>query len=96
MDLHQPPRAHYNLPQQTCLGMGERDQTYFSKTKAQMMIRKETQSTTIQIMKYVLLGCKATRQAIEHQLGVVCCGTALPAVPPILSTGSHVPMPVQQ
>lgn len=29
---------------------------FFIKTKAQMMIRKETQSTTIQIMRYVLLG----------------------------------------
>lgn len=62
-----------------------------------MMIRKEKQSTTIQIMKYVLLGCKAMRQAIEHQLGLMCCSTALPAVSPVPSTGSHVcVLPVQQ
>lgn len=54
-------------------------------------MRKETQSTTIQIMKYVLLGCKAKRQATEHQLGVVCCGTALPAVPPVLLQGHTFP-----
>lgn len=33
-----------------------RGEAYFSKRKAQRIIRKETQSTTIQIMRYVLLG----------------------------------------
>lgn len=42
-----------------------RGQTYFSKRKAQRIVRKETQSTTIQIMRYVLLGCKgAMSQAV--------------------------------
>lgn len=39
--------------------------THFIKRKAQRIIRKETQSTTIQIMRYVLLGCKVTSQALS-------------------------------
>lgn len=36
------------------------------------MARKEAQSATIQIMRYVLLGCKATRQAMNTSQGLLC------------------------
>lgn len=84
----QPPPP--DLPQES-----KRDQTYFSKRKAQRMARKEVQSTTIQIMRYVLLGCKATRQAMNTSQGWRGGGTAQPAVPAVPSAGSHVPMLVQ-
>lgn len=74
---------------------GERDQTYFSKRKAQRIARKEAQSTTIQIMRYVLLGCKATRQAMNTSQGWCAGGTAQTAVRVVPSAGSHVPMPAQ-
>lgn len=48
-----------------------RGPTYFIKRKAQRIIRKETQSTTIQIMRYVLLGCKVTSQALSTTAGTV-------------------------
>lgn len=62
-----------------------RGQTYFSKRKAQRIVRKETQSTTIQIMRYVLLGCKgAMSQAVITVLVAPCS-------PPRqqVSAGSH-------
>lgn len=79
-----------DLPQE-----GERDQTYFSKRKAQRIARKEVQSTTIQIIRYVLLGCKATRQAMNISQGWCAGGTAQSALPAVPSAGSYVPMPAQ-
>jgi len=75
-------------PNRTAPG-GGRNQTYFSKRKAQRMARKEAQSTTIQIMRYVLLGCKATRQAMNTGQGWCAGGTAQPAVPAVTESQNH-------